>query len=280
MSVTALSAEDFKVFRDYFYKKTGIEFEESKRYFVDKRLLKRIEATGSRSFREYFVAMRFEASQKEFQNIVNLMTVNETYFNREDHQFKTLIDEVLPEITARPGRPRRPIRILCLPSSTGEEPYSIAMNLIDRWPELNNHDVEISGGDIDTEVLRRAKEGLFSRRSVQNLPAQQLRTYFTLQEDGRYQLSSDIREAVHFFRVNISEPSETRVLRHHDIVFCRNMLIYFDDKSRRLAVEALYDALDPGGFLFLGHSESISRTSALFQLRRFRDSSVYQRPLT
>ncbi len=280
MSVTALSAEDFKVFRDYFYKKTGIEFEDSKRYFVDKRILKRIEATGARSFREYFVGMRFEAGQKEFQNIVNLMTVNETYFNREDHQFRTLVQDVLPELVARRGRARRPIRILCLPSSTGEEPYTIAMTLIDQWPDLDRHDVEISGADIDTEVLRRAEAGRYSRRSVQNLPAQQLRSYFEAQEDGSYQLSQDIRDAVHFFRINVCEPSETRSLRHHDVIFCRNMLIYFDDKSRRMAVEAIYDALDPGGYLFLGHSESISRTSALFQLRRFRDSSVYQRPLT
>jgi len=280
MSVTALSAEDFKVFRDYFYKKTGIEFEDSKRYFVDKRILKRIEATGARSFREYFVAMRFEVGQTEFQNIVNLMTVNETYFNREDHQFRTLVQEVLPEITARRERAHRPIRILCLPSSTGEEPYTIAMTLIDQWPDLDKYDVEISGADIDTEVLRRAEAGRYSRRSVQNLPAQQLRTYFEAQEDGSYLLSQDIRDAVHFFRINVCDPAETRNLRHHDVVFCRNMLIYFDDKSRRMAVEALYDALDPGGFLFFGHSESISRTSALFQLRRFRDSSVYQRPLT
>ncbi|MGB0659077.1 MAG: CheR family methyltransferase [Mangrovicoccus sp.] len=280
MSVTALSTEDFKVFRDYFYKKTGIEFEDSKRYFVDKRIIKRIEATGAQSFREYFVGMRFEAGQKEFQNIVNLMTVNETYFNREDHQFKTLVEDVLPEIVAHRGNARRPIRILCLPSSTGEEPYTIAMTLIDQWPDLDTYDVEISGADIDTEVLRRAEAGRYSRRSVQNLPAKQLRDYFEQLEDGSFQLSNDIRDAVHFFRINICEPAETRALRHHDVIFCRNMLIYFDDKSRRMAIEAIYDALDPGGFLFLGHSESISRTSSLFELRRFRHASVYQRPQT
>ncbi|SOC20502.1 chemotaxis protein methyltransferase CheR [Rhodobacter sp. JA431] len=278
MSVTALSAEDFRVFRDYFYKKTGIEFEESKRYFVDKRILTRIAATGASSFREYFVGMRFEASQKEFQNIVNLMTVNETYFNREDHQFRTLSQHVLPEIVARRGQSGKPIRILSLPSSTGEEPYSIALHLIAHWPGLEDHDVEISGADIDTEVLRRARAGVFSRRSVQNLPTNVLATNFTALPDGKFQLSDDIREAVHFFRVNISEPADTRKLRDYDVVFCRNMLIYFDDQSRRLAIETIYDALVPGGFLFLGHSESISRTSALFALRRFPEAIVYQRP--
>lgn len=279
MSVTALSREDFHVFRDYFYKKTGIEFDESKRYFVDKRILKRIEATGSGSFREYFVGMRFEASQKEFQNIVNLMTVNETYFNREDHQFRTLSRDVLPDILAhRTGRVR-PLRILCLPSSTGEEPYSIALHLIEHWPGLADHDVELSGADIDTTVLERSREGLFSRRSVQNLPPGTLKTHFTPQPDGRFLLNEDIRSAVHFFRVNIADPADARSLRGYDVVFCRNLLIYFDERSRRFAIDALFDALNPGGYLFLGHSESISRMSSLFELRRFADAIVYQRPL-
>lgn len=279
MSVTALSSEDFRVFRDYFYKKTGIEFEENKRYFVDKRILKRIEATGAASFREYFVGMRFEADQSEFQNIVNLMTVNETYFNREDHQFRTLSRDVLPELLRhRTGRPR-PLKILCLPSSTGEEPYSIALHLIEHWPGLADHDVELSGADIDTTVLERSRQGLFNRRSIQNLPPHVLRNHFTLQPDGRYLLSQDIRNAVHFFRINIADPGDARSLRGLDVVFCRNLLIYFDECSRRFAIDALYNALTPGGFLFLGHSESISRMSSLFTMRRFSDSIVYQRPL-
>ncbi|WP_420004452.1 CheR family methyltransferase [Arenibacterium sp. LLYu02] len=279
MTVTALSAEEFRVFSEYFYKKTGIEFDESKRYFVDKRLLKRIEATGAKSFRDYFVAMRFESSQKEFQSIVNTMTVNETYFNREDHQFRTLSTNVLDEVLAARNGRARPLRILCLPSSTGEEPFSIALHLIAHWPGLAHHDVELSGADIDTEVLRRSREGIFGRRSVQYIPPKQLKEHFTLLPDGRYQISQDIRDAVDFLRINVTNPDETRQLRDFDVIFCRNMLIYFDDRSRSVAINALYDALRPGGFLFLGHSESISRMSSLFEVRRFPEAIVYQRPM-
>lgn len=280
MSVDALSAQDFRVFREYFYKKTGIEFDDSKRYFVDKRLLKRIAATGSKSFREYFVKLRFEADQKEFQNVVNVMTVNETYFYREAHQFRTLIGPVLDEIVEMRRRRKGPIRILSLPCSTGEEPYSIALHLIENWPGLAVHDVELLGCDIDTDVLRRSAAGEFGSRSIQKIPPDVLNRHFTRTEPGKYLISEDIRGAVSFFRLNLSDPGEARSLRNYDAIFCRNMLIYFDDSSRRMAAEALFDGLNPGGFLFLGHSESMSRMSSLFAVRKFPEGIVYQRPLS
>lgn len=280
MSVASLSIEEFKVFSEYFYKKTGIEFDESKRYFVDKRLLKRINMSGAASFREYFVAMRFEAKQTEFQAIVNLMTVNETYFNREEHQFQALTRHALNEVVRNRQTRSGPIRILSLPSSTGEEPYSIALQLVENWPPIETVDVELSGADIDTSVLERSREGIYNKRSIANLAPEMVRKHFTARADGRFGLSEDIRSAVHFFRVNLAEPCEARALRNYDVIFCRNMLIYFDDRSRRTAIDTLYDALNPGGFLFLGHSESISRMSSLFEVRRFPEAIVYQRPLT
>ena len=276
----ALSQQDFNLFREFFYKKTGIEFDDSKRYFVDKRLLKRIEETGAKSFRDYFISVRFESSQKEFQNIVNVMTVNETYFYREDHQFKTLTEQVLDELIAQPNRTTSPLRILSLPSSTGEEPYSIALQLIENWPGLDRYDVELDGADIDTNVLNRARDGIYNQRSVQYLPPDVLNRHFTETSAGRYQISEDIRDAVHLFKANLANRDDCRKLRSYDVIFCRNLLIYFDDQSRQTAINALYDALRPGGFLFLGHSESISRMTSLFQVRRFPNSIVYQRPMS
>jgi chemotaxis protein methyltransferase CheR len=280
LSTAVLSKEDFDVFREFFYKKTGIEFDDSKRYFVDKRLLKRIEETGARSFRDYIISVRFESSQKEFHNIVNVMTVNETYFYREEHQFHTMTQDVLPEIVGRDGLRKDPLRILSLPSSTGEEPYSIALQLIENWRDLEHYDVELEGADIDTEVLERAREGVYNRRSVQYLPQDVLNRHFDTLPGGRFQISDDIREAVHLFQVNLSDRESARKLRGFDLIFCRNLLIYFDDKSRQQAINTLFDALNPGGFLFLGHSESISRMTSMFEVRRFPQSIVYQRPLT
>ena len=274
----AISDGDFAKFRDFFYRKTGIHFDESKRYFVDKRLIERIEATGCRDFRQYFVNLRFEAAGGELQELVNSMTVNETYFFREYYQFDCMVKDMLEEIV-KTRRPGSRIKIWSIPSSTGEEPYTIAIYLLERWKRINDYDIEIMSSDIDTGVLAAAQRGIYSPRSVGQLPKPYLEKYFTKNRDGDYAISRDLVSAVEFSRVNLSEPSETRRFREIDIIFCRNLLIYFDDHSRRVAADAFFDALNPGGFVCLGHSESMSRISSLFTVRRFPDAMVYQRPL-
>ena len=274
----AITQADFERFRDFFYRKTGIYFEDGKRYFVDKRLLERMRATGHASFRSYFTFLRFQASGEELQRLIDLMTVNETYFFREEYQFRCLVGPVLEEVLERKG-PGEPVRIWSMPCSTGEEPYSIALYLLERWPPIERVDVELLASDIDTRALARAREGIYGPRSVQRLPQALLRKYFEPLPEGRWRICRELREAVDFRRVNLSDPGETRPYRHIDVIFCRNLLIYFDDASRRQAAETFYDALHPGGFLFLGHSESMSRISSLFRVRRFAEAVAYQKPV-
>jgi len=273
----SISDEDFLKFREFFYRRTGISFEASKRYFVDKRLVERIEATGTETFRGYFTLLRFQASGEELQQLTNLMTVNETYFLREEYQFRCLVDSILPEIV-RNRTSTVPIRIWCIPSSSGEEPYSVAMCLLEHWRGIEEWDVEIISSDIDTSVLRHARAGRYSARSVQNLPATWLQKYFKSIGD-EYQLCHGIREAVEFTRVNLSQPADTNTYRNFDVIFCRNLLIYFNDLSRQTAAETFYEALNPGGFICLGHSESMSRISSLFKVRKFPEAIVYQKDL-
>ncbi|MFN7723574.1 MAG: CheR family methyltransferase [Rubrivivax sp.] len=269
---------DFLKFRDFFYRKTGIHFDENKRYFVDKRLVDRIEATGAEDFRSYFIALRFEAKGEELQQLVNVMTVNETYFFREAYQFDCLVSDMLAEVVKRKRKGGR-IRIWSIPSSTGEEPYSIAIYLLERWPLINDYEVEILSSDIDTAVLEAAQRGVYSARSIGQLPKAYLDRYFTKRGDNEYAITEDLIDAVDFSRVNLSDPNDTRKFRDIDVVFCRNLLIYFDDLSRRVAAEAMFDAMTPGGFICLGHSESMSRITSLFTVRRFKDAMVYQKPL-
>jgi chemotaxis protein methyltransferase CheR len=276
-SKIVISDDDFLKFREYFYRKTGISFEPTKRYFVDKRLVERIEATDSGSFRSYFTLLRFEATGAELQHLTNLMTVNETYFVREEYQFQCLVDSILPEIIKR-KTDRSPIRIWCVPSSSGEEPYTVAMYLLELWAGIHEWDVEIISSDIDTGILHKARVGRYSARSVQHVPAAWLIKYFTRTGD-EYQICDELREAVEFTRVNLAEPADTRAYRQFDVIFCRNLLIYFDDVSRKAAAETFYDALNPGGFVCLGHSESMSRISSLYKVRKFPDAIVYQKSL-
>lgn len=277
MADITISDEDFQKFREFFYRKTGIQFEPSKRYFVDKRLIDRIIATGNDSFRSYFTLLRFQASSEELQQLTNLMTVNETYFFREEYQFKCLVNSILPDIVKGKFE-NSPIRIWVIPSSSGEEPYSIALYLLEYWAGINNWDIEIISSDIDTKILAQARQGLYSARSVQQLPAKLLMQYFQKTAAG-HQICEDLRQSVEFTRVNLSERADTRAYRNFDIIFCRNLLIYFDDVSRKTAAETFYDALKPGGYICLGHSESMSRISSLYKVRKFPEAIVYQKPL-
>jgi chemotaxis protein methyltransferase CheR len=277
MAATSISEMDFEKFREFFYRKTGIQFESSKRYFVDKRLEERIELTGNDNFRTYFTMLRFEASGEELQHLTNLMTVNETYFFREEYQFQCLVKSILPDITSR-KKDKSPIRIWVIPSSSGEEPYSIAIYLLEYWAGINDWDIEIISSDIDTKILAQARKGRCSVRSVQHLPENILRKYFTRVSD-EYQICEELREAVEFTRVNLAESADTRPYRNFDVIFCRNLLIYFDDVSRKTASETFYDALNPGGYICLGHSESMSRISSLYKVRKFPEAIVYQKPL-
>ena len=269
---------DFQKFAEFFYRKTGIHFDDGKRYFVDKRLIERIESTGADSFRAWFVALRFEADGQELQHLVNAMTVNETYFFREAYQFECLVNHMLDEVAARKPKGSR-IRIWSIPSSTGEEPYSIAIYLLERWAKIEQYDVEILSSDIDTTVLQSAQRGIYSARSVAQLPKPYLKKYFTPYGDNEWRIARDLVDAVEFSRVNLSEPADTRRFRDIDVIFCRNLLIYFDDLSRRVAAEAMFDSLAKGGFICLGHSESMSRMSPLYTVRRFPEAMVYQKPL-
>lgn len=277
MTSIVIVDQDFAKFREFFYRRTGISFETTKRYFVDKRLVERIEATGSGTFRNYFTMLRFQASGEELQQLTNLMTVNETYFLREEYQFQCLVESILPEIAAA-KTDHSPIRIWCIPSSSGEEPYSIAMYILEKWAGINDWDVEIISSDIDTGILAKARAGRYSARSVQYVPALWLKRYFN-RLDNEYQISADLMQAVDFTQVNLMDPNDTRGYRDFDVIFCRNLLIYFDDVSRKTAAETFYDALKPQGYICLGHSESMSRISSLYHVRKFPEAIVYQKPM-
>ena len=278
---TALSAADFERFREYFYKRTGIQFGPAKRYFVDKRIDACVRAAGFDSFASWFAALRLGGRPELLQGMINQLTVNETYFMREDYQFDALLNTVLPEVLAARGGAARiqgPVRILSLPCSTGEEPYSIALRLLEEWPHIVDVDVEIHGADIDSDVLARAADARYGQRSLQRVPKPWLAKYFTSVGAGRYQLDEGIRGALTLHQVNVCDTAAMRAFRDYDVVFCRNVLIYFDELSSRRAAENLYGAMRPGGYLFLGHSESMSRISPIFTPTRLPEGILYQRP--
>ena len=269
-----LSAPDLERFCEFLYRRTGMTFGESKRYYVDRRVAERMAATGEATFAGYFARLRTHPG--ELEAVTNAFTVNETYFYREAHQLRCLSRSILPEIIKAKG-PGDRIRIWSQPCSTGEEAYSIALWLLENWHMVDAYNVEIVGSDIDTQALTQAREGYYGARSLSRLPPEVLEAYFEpLQGDTR-RLIPDIRESALFSPANIVDRTSLAAQGEFEVIFCRNLLIYFDDASRRTAAENLHDALRPGGFLLLGHSESMARIDDRFVMRRFEDAVVYQR---
>lgn len=275
-----ISAEDVTAFCDFFYKKTGISMDASRRYFIDRRLEERMAAHECKSFREYISLVKFQPGGAELQALINEMTVNETYFFREDYQFTCLTRRMLDEIAARKQPGEDPIRIWSVPCSTGEEPYSIAISILENWPRASEFDIEILASDIDTRVLERARAGIYQERALHRVPQAIRNAYFNKIGPDSWQVVADLRESIDFGTLNICNPMQAARMRGIDVIFCRNLLIYFDDLSRRRAAEHFFDALNPGGFVALGHSESMSRISNIFLPRKFPEALVNQRPLT
>ena len=272
----ALTEEEFRRLCEFLYRRTGMVFTEAKRYYVERRFVERMNATGAGSFGSYFARLRGDM-EGEVEHFVNAFTVNETYFYREDHQLRCLTANLLGEAVLEKA-PGQPIRIWSVPCSTGEEPYSIAIWLLENWEWVDRYEIEIVGSDIDTGALEKARAGVYGKRALMRLPPEIVDKYFSQQGDDSWQILDDLRDSVRFSPANIVEPGQTRPYGQFDVIFCRNVLIYFDDASRRVAAENLYENLAPGGFICLGHAESMSRITGLFEVRRFADAIVYQKP--
>ncbi|WP_444453065.1 CheR family methyltransferase [Rhodobacter capsulatus] len=274
-----VSPEEMQAFQDFFYRKTGIRLDAKRRSFTDRRLAERMKLTGSRSFRDYFMLVRFQTGEEELQHLINEMTVNETYFLREEYQFDCLVRNMLDEVV-RDRPPGDRIRIWSAPCSTGEEPYSLAISILEGWSKADIYDIEILASDVDSRVLAKAREGLYEPRALHRVPLSLRNRYFHAIKGDKWQVIDELRQSIDFSLINVVDPAQMSRIRHVDVIFCRNLLIYFDEASRRQVAEAFFDCLRPGGFICLGHSESMSRISPLFTPRKFPDALVHQKPFS
>jgi len=271
-----LTQEEVRRLCEFLYRRTGMVFGDSRRYYIDRRVAERIAATQSDSFRSYFAILRSDANH-EIEHLVNAFTVNETYFNREENQLRCMTASLLGNILHMRD-PAEAIRIWSIPCSTGEEPYSIAMWLIEHWSEVDRYNIEIVGSDIDTRALKVGAQGIYGERALMRLSKDVVSRYFEPLPGSRYQIHPGLIDSVQFTRANLIDSRDMARYRGFDIIFCRNVLIYFDDSSRRIAAENLYDCLRPGGYICLGHSETMSRISSLFRVCSFSDAIIYQKP--
>ncbi|WP_456470285.1 CheR family methyltransferase [Caminibacter sp.] len=265
-----------KKLRNYLNDEIGIYVEDDKlKSIYERKIKKLLEKFDYDNFNKFFKDLLLRKNSLLKQELINVFTVNETYFFREKHQFDTLINYILPELDKiRPLS--EVISILCAPVSTGEELYSIAILLMEEGKLIKKRDFLLLGIDIDSNVISKAKEGIYSARSIQKLPPEIIKKYF-IEKNGKYMVKDFLKKAVNFKVVNILDRYAMKRLGMFDVIFSRNMLIYFDEKSKREALAIFYSILKDEGYLFLGHAERIPNDIKLFKSLKIGESFVYKK---
>jgi chemotaxis protein methyltransferase CheR len=275
-----LTPEDFVLIRDLLYERTGLMFENKKRAFLASRVARRAAAAGCAGPRDYYQMLRHaDPGGREFQALVDQVTTNETYFFRDYPQLECFANETLPRVAdAKRAARDYTLGIWCACCSTGDEAYTLAIILnacLDDFPRWR---VRLLATDIDTAVLATAREAVYGERNVKDVTPAYLDQYF-VRTKGGYRVAEAVRRMVKFDQLNVTDKGRMGQQRGFDFVFCRNALIYFDDASRKQVLGHFYDALVPGGYVFLGHSESVGRIDSAFESVSLAGSVVYRKPV-
>jgi chemotaxis protein methyltransferase CheR len=256
---------DFDFLRRISNQRTGIVVTDDKFDMFYSRLARRVRALGLGSFAEYCRFLEVPDNVEEITELVNAVTTNLTSFFRETHHFDFLAKVALPEAVAR-NRQQRRVRIWSAGCSTGEEPYSIAMVLAEQEALLRHWDVQVLASDIDSNVLRQASAGIYPLARVEGLSRDRLKRFLQKGRGaqlGKARMRDRLRRLVHFEQINLMEPLPVDT---QDIVFCRNVIIYFDKPTKRQLMERFAEVIADGGYLVVGHSESLYQVTDRFQL--------------
>lgn len=265
-------------FRDYIEAHSGINIEESKYDALRISLHSRATRHHFHSYEEYFDFLK--SNEEEFKQLVSLLAVNETYFFRYPEQFKILREYVLPEIIKQHrSRSFKSLKIWSAGCSSGEEAYSIAICVIETLPDLENWDIHILGTDVSLSALEKAMRGRYEKNSFRILDEETKKKYFHYVGSGTWEIKPEIKKLVNFTYHNlIKEPYPLAFMELWDIIFCRNVTIYFRPESTKRVVANLYKSLNPGGFLFTGHTETLYHINPGFEVIRFGDAFIFRKP--
>jgi chemotaxis protein methyltransferase CheR len=268
MSLT-MTERQFEQISQRLYGLCGINLHMGKEELVKARLAKRLRVLGLRGFDDYMQYLDDDASGSELTVMIDSLTTNKTSFFRESQHFEFLKRNVFPELRSSGGK----IRFWSAGCSSGEEPLTLAMLMREELGETDLRDVRILATDISTNVLRKVKEAVYDEDTLADVPAPLVRKYFTLvsgQSQRQYQANNCIRQMVHPARLNLMGPWPMK--GPFDVIFCRNVMIYFDKPTQQRLVRRFWELLKPGGYLFVGHSESLTATTHDF---RYVEPAVY-----
>ncbi len=260
----ALHDRDFHRISQLVMEKAGIVIDDRKRAFVHGRLGRRLRILGLSDFSEYCELLDSPDGASERDMLINAVTTNHTSFFRESHHFEYLEQTMLPEIVERENKRASRLRIWSAGCSTGEEPYTLAMILRDFKPSLAAWDVKILATDLDTNVVAHASAGQYDEDRIKSIPASYRNRYVTMEADGRGQMAPELRSLITFKPLNLLEAWPMR--GPFDVIFCRNVVIYFDKATQRRLFDRYAEMLRPDGWLIVGHSESLMNITDRFDL--------------
>ena len=273
-----LTDAEFRLFADFMRTRCGLDFDEETRFLVEKRLARRMRELDVGSFASYFYHLRHgTGADEEFSHLVDIMTTNETYFFRERAQLEALVGEIIPEMRSRAIMGRRPVSIWSAGCASGEEPYSIVLMALEA-NLVPGVDFRIYASDISRAVLAKARRGIYREASFRETPESMRLRYFS-QKDGLTRISDEVKRHVDFVHMNLLDESRVSLLRQMDVILCRNVIIYFDRETKKRVITTFHDKLRPGGYLLLGHSESLINLSSEFELKHLQRDLVYRRPV-
>jgi chemotaxis protein methyltransferase CheR len=267
--------QDFELLRDLIRDKAGIYFQASKQQYFLRRLRRRMETLGYQQLTSYHDFLRADSSHQEISELLKILTTTETYFFRNMQQLQSFEQEVIPEILRRKkDRGASHLHIWSAGCSSGEEPYTLAMILLETIPNLEDWRISLVATDINTDMIKKARQGIYSARSLRDTPRRYLMKYFTRQDD-QFRIDDRVKQMITFRVTNLVDSQEVALIQNIDCIFCRNVLIYFDVETCRNVVNTFYDTMARSGYLFLGHSESLYRITNIFKLLKLQHSLVY-----
>ena len=271
--------EEFVQLRDFIYQQSGIFIAANRKYLVESRLSNRIKDLNLKSFGEYYYFLRFDANCKEeLAKLFEVITTNETSFYRNPPQLKVFQEKILP-VTLDEIKKKGPkkLRIWSAGCSTGEEPYTLAMILHEVLKtELPTWDIKITANDLSEAVLKAARIGRYNEYALRTTPKEIIDKYF-IKKDQAYDVQPKLKNLITFAPINLSDRLMLKRNERSHIIFCRNVIIYFDDEMKKQVIESFYDNLLPGGCMLIGHSESLHNISRTFKPEHHVGTIVYRK---
>lgn len=271
--------EEFSQLRDFIYEQCGIYIADNRKYLIENRLSNRLKELNLKTFGEYYYFLRYDTGKRaELSRLFEVVTTNETSFYRNPPQLKVFQEKVLAAVLddMRAKRQKR-LRIWSAGCSTGEEPYTLAILLLETLgAELPSWDIKITANDLSEAVLASARKGIYTDYALRTTPKHIVEKYF-IKSGAEYQVKPEVKRLVTFGPINLSDRAQLKRVERSQIVFCRNVIIYFDDDMKKQVIGSFYDNLLPGGYLLIGHSESLHNITRAFKPEHHTGAIVYRK---